>query len=358
MLDLSRSLLIRSLLKQPVERTPVWLMRQAGRYLPEYRQTRQKAGDFLTLCKTPELATEVTLQPLERFPLDAAIIFSDILTIPEAMGLGLSFQEGEGPVFAKPIVDNADIDNFPSNESTIEKLEYVFQVTNLIRREMPSSLPLIGFSGSPWTLACYMVEGRGSRDFKKIMQWVYLNPANLHLLLTKLADLVAIYLIEQIKNGANALMIFDTWGGILPTHEYQNFSLHYMQHIVRKIKEFNNEKPVILFTKGGGIWLDLIANTKCDAISLDWTCDLGYARSKVGKTTALQGNLNPQVLLTNKLVIRNEVKRVLDQFGCGSGLVFNLGHGITPDVPPENVAYLVEAVHELSPNYHGERYDQ
>lgn len=353
MLQPNKSNFIRSLFRQPVDRTPVWVMRQAGRYLPEYRETRLKAGDFLTLCKTPELAAEVTLQPLRRFNFDAAILFSDILTIPDAMGLELYFKENEGPRFARPVTDINDINKYNDNE-VIEKLDYVFNAARLIRQKMPQHLPLIGFAGSPWTLACYMLEGQGSKDFKKVMYWLFTNPQHLHVLLTKLAELVSLYLIEQIKSGVNAIQIFDTWGGILSTDNYKNFSLHYMNIIVNRLKEYNSDIPVILFTKGGGMWLDLIANTKCDGISIDWTCDLKTARAKVGEKKAIQGNLHPQVLLTNPKVIRNEVKKVLDEFGNGSGLIFNLGHGITPDVPPENVAVLVDAVHEFSPDYHGE----
>lgn len=345
--DISESLFIRALQRKPVAKTPVWLMRQAGRYLPEYRQTRAKAGDFLSLCKNKELACEVTLQPLRRFALDAAILFSDILTIPDAMGLGLSFVEGEGPCFARPIRDVAAIDTL-SIPSMNDELGYVMDAARLIRQEMPADLPLIGFAGSPWTLACYMIEGGSSRDFKRTLQFMYQEPEAVHRLLAKLATAVSAYLSEQVVAGVNVLMLFDTWGGILTTHHYQAFSLRYMAMIVEQLKQKHPHIPVILFTKGGGQWLSSIADTGCDAIGVDWTCDLALARATVGQRVTLQGNLDPTVLLTSESCIRREVKRVLASYGSGPGLVFNLGHGITPDVPPEHVAILVDAVHEYS----------
>ena len=347
----SNYLFINSLLKKPVSRTPVWFMRQAGRYLPEYREVRTRAKDFLSLCKNPELACEVTLQPLRRYALDAAILFSDILTIPDAMGLGLNFVEGEGPSFERPLNNTADIFNLP-DISIIDDLAYVMDAASLIRKEMPKELPLIGFTGSPWTLACYMVEGGSSRDFKKILSFMYLEPKAIHRLLEKLAKTIAAYLEGQILAGVNALMIFDTWGGILTTSNYIDFSLNYMEAIVKQIKTKYPNIPIILFTKGGGQWLQQMANTGCDALSVDWTCDLALARETVGQKVALQGNLDPAVLLTNPECIRNEVKKVLASFGKGSGHVFNLGHGITPDIPPHNVAAMVDAVHEFSPRYH------
>ena len=353
MIDVTQSIFIRSLQKKPVNRTPVWIMRQAGRYLPEYREVRRKAGDFLSLCKNPEWACEVTLQPLRRFALDAAILFSDILTIPDAMGLGLTFTEGEGPRFDKPIRNIAAIETLP-NLDVINELSYVMDAARLIRQEMPANLPLIGFSGSPWTLACYMVEGGGSKDFKKILSLMYSEPAAMHQLLTKLAATVSMYLEEQIHAGVNAIMIFDTWGGILTTPHYLEFSLPYMETIVNHLKIKFPQVPVILFTKGGGQWLPHLANTGCDALSVDWTCELSIARAQVGTKVALQGNLDPAVLLTSPNCIRKQVQHILASYGPGSGHVFNLGHGITPDVPPENVAVMVEAVHEYSPNYHGE----
>ena len=351
MTDITQSLLIRSLQQKPVPRTPVWIMRQAGRYLPEYRQVRANAGDFLSLCKNPQWACEVTLQPLRRFALDAAILFSDILTIPDAMGLGLSFVEGEGPCFARPLQSIAAIDALP-DASLINDLEYVMDAVRLIRQEMPSDLPLIGFAGSPWTLACYMIEGGSSRDYKRVLQMMYTEPAAMHRLLTKLASAVTAYLDEQVRAGVNALMIFDTWGGILSTANYQAFSLQYMARIVQSLKQKHPHIPITLFTKGGGQWLGQLANTGCDALSVDWTCDLTAARAQVGSRVALQGNLDPAVLLTSVDCIRQQVKCVLDAYGSGTGHVFNLGHGITPDVPPEHVTALVDAVHEFSPRYH------
>lgn len=350
MYDLKQSLFLRALRRQPVERTPVWIMRQAGRYLPEYRQTRLQAGDFLSLCKNPEFACEVALQPLRRFSLDAAILFSDILTIPDAMGLGLYFVEGEGPCFRHPLRDAQKINNLKVPE--IDSLAYVMDAVRLIRQEMPKELPLIGFSGSPWTLACYMVEGKSSRDFKHMLHLLYTESAVTHTLLSKLTTMVTDYLCGQIEAGANALMLFDTWGGILTSENYLNFSLHYMQQIVQQIKISYPEVPIILFTKGGGQWLESMLITGCDALGLDWTCDLKSARLRVGNKVALQGNLDPIVLLTSKECIREEVKKILTSFGYGSGHVFNLGHGITPDVRPEHVAYMIEALHELSPAYH------
>lgn len=351
MYDLNQSLFLRALRRQPVERTPIWMMRQAGRYLPEYRQTRAQAGDFLSLCKNPELACEVTLQPLRRYAMDAAILFSDILTIPDAMGLGLYFAEGEGPCFQHPVRDLEAIKKLQVPETT-ESLAYVMNAVRLIRKEMPQELPLIGFAGSPWTLACYMVEGQSTRDFKRILKLIYTESDAAHLLLQKLAVSVADYLGEQIKAGVNAVMLFDTWGGILTPENYQLFSLAYMQQIIQQLKANYPEIPVILFTKGGGQWLEHMAATGCDALGLDWTCDLGEARHRVGDKVALQGNLDPSVLLSSEKCIREQVQKVLASYGHGSGHVFNLGHGITPDVPPAHVAAMVEAVHEFSPFYH------
>jgi uroporphyrinogen decarboxylase len=354
MYDLNQSLFLRALRRLPVERTPVWIMRQAGRYLPEYRKIREQAGDFLSLCKNPELACEVTLQPLRRFSLDAAILFSDILTIPDAMGLGLYFTEGGGPCFSKPVRDIKAINDLVIPDIS-DSLEYVMNAARLIRREMPEQLPLIGFAGSPWTLACYMVEGGSSRDFKRILNLVYTEYGAAHILLNKLVISVSEYLIEQIKAGVNAVMIFDTWGGILTPRNYQDFSLNYMQQIVAKIKAYCADIPIILFTKGGGQWLEQMAATGCDALGIDWTCDLKTARKKVGNQVALQGNLDPNVLLSSEQSIRTQVQDVLASFGQGSGHVFNLGHGITPDVPPERVAVMVEAINEFSPQYHHSR---
>lgn len=350
MSDLSNSLLLRALRRECIPRTPIWLMRQAGRYLPEYRATRTRAGSFLNLCKSKELACEVTLQPLQRFALDAAILFSDILTIPDAMGLGLSFLEGEGPRFQYPVRNAAAIEALDIPKAS-EELAYVIDAVRLIRQELPSDIPLIGFAGSPWTLACYMVEGESSREFKRAVNMMYVEPKIMHHLLHKLTLAVIDYLSAQVAAGASVLMLFDTWGGILSTHHYQTFSLEYMQKIVHAIHQMHPNIPIILYTKGGGQWLSAIANTGCQALGLDWTCDLNKARAEVGHRVALQGNLDPAVLLSSPDCIRAEVKRILAEFGSGSGLIFNLGHGITPDVPIEHVQVLVDTVHELSPNY-------
>jgi uroporphyrinogen decarboxylase len=344
--------LLRALLRQPVDRTPVWIMRQAGRYLPEYRAVREKAGDFLTLCQTPELACEVTLQPLRRFPLDAAIIFSDILTIPDAMGLGLSIEEGVGPVFERPVRDRAAIESLavPDPES---ELGYVMNAIRLVRRELDGSVPLIGFSGSPWTLATYMVEGQSSREFSRIKTLVYDEPETAHRLLSTLAESVTAYLNAQIDAGAQAVMLFDTWGGVLTPRDYKAFSLQYMARIIDGLtrRSEDREVPVILFTKGGGGWLEDIAASGCDAVGLDWTMDIGEARSRVG-AVALQGNMDPNMLYASPQRIRDEVAAILDAFGGAAGHVFNLGHGIHPAIDPDRVAVMVDTVHELSRSYH------
>ncbi len=350
---LSNDRLLRALLREPVDRTPIWLMRQAGRYLPEYRETRGQAGSFVKLMRNPELACEVTLQPLRRFELDAAILFSDILTIPDAMGLGLYFETGEGPRFERPVRTQADVARLgvPDPESD---LAYVLDTVRLIRRELDGRVPLIGFSGSPWTLATYMVEGGSSKDFARIKAMLYEQPECLHALLGVLAESVAAYLNAQIAAGAQAVMIFDTWGGTLTPAGYLEFSLRYMQQIVQSLVHEHEERrvPVILFTKGGAGWLEAQARTGCDALGLDWTVDIGEARRRVGEQVALQGNLDPAALYAAPEHIRAEVDRILQSYGAGSGHVFNLGHGITPSVDPEHVAALVEAVHELSPRYH------
>lgn len=351
MRDLADSLFLRSLRCEPVPRTPVWVMRQAGRYLPEYLAVRKEAGDFMTLCRTPKLACEVTLQPLRRFDLDAAILFSDILTIPDAMGLGLSFHEGEGPQFARPIRSVAEVEALQVPKAS-ETLGYVMEAASLIRTQMPKDLPLIGFSGSPWTLACYMIEGRGSRDFKHILRFMYENPESMHMLLQKLTDSIVDYLSEQVKAGVNALMVFDTWGGILTTPNFKTFSCDYLEVITKRLKVLHPDIPIILFTKGGGQWLKTLADTGCDALGLDWTCDLQRARSEVGARVSLQGNLDPAVLLTSPDCIRREVARVLEAFGTGTGHIFNLGHGITPDVPPEHLSVMIKTVRELSSAFH------
>ena len=353
MQELKNDRFLRALLRQPVDVTPVWMMRQAGRYLPEYRAVRERAGSFMQLCTTPELCCEVTLQPIDRFPLDAAILFSDILTIPDAMGLGLSFNEGEGPRFERPLRTAADINALPIPDPE-DELRYVLDAVRLIRSELNGRVPLIGFSGSPWTLATYMVEGGGSRDFTLIKTMLYDQPALLHVLLDKLARSVAMYLNAQIAAGAQAVMIFDTWGGALSHQAYQEFSLRYMTQIVSALtREHEGRRvPVILFTKGGGQWLELIAATGCDAVGLDWTTELSTARARVSDKVALQGNLDPMVLFATPERIRAEVAAVLASYGAGSGHVFNLGHGIVPGVDPAHAGAMVQAVHELSAPYH------
>ncbi|MEZ5538334.1 MAG: uroporphyrinogen decarboxylase [Thiolinea sp.] len=339
---------LRALLKQPVDTTPVWIMRQAGRYLPEYRATRQQAGSFMDLCKSADLASEVTLQPLERFDLDAAILFSDILTVPDAMGLGLYFAEGEGPVFERPVRDMAAIKalGVPDPEG---ELQYVMNAVRTIRSDLNGRVPLIGFSGSPWTLATYMVEGRSSKDFGKVKGLMYEDPAAMHLLLDKLADSVTAYLNAQIAAGAQAVMVFDTWGGTLTPQTYRDFSLNYMQKIVDGLVRENDGRkvPVILFTKGGAQWLEQMADTGCDGLGLDWTIDIAEARQRVGERVALQGNMDPCVLYSEPETIRANVKRIVDGFGQPTGHVFNLGHGIHQHINPDHVKVLVDAVHEF-----------
>ncbi|GAB6041018.1 uroporphyrinogen decarboxylase [Endothiovibrio diazotrophicus] len=344
---------LRALLRQPVDATPVWIMRQAGRYLPEYRATREKAGSFMNLCQNPELACEVTLQPLERFGLDAAILFSDILTIPDAMGLGLSFAEGEGPRFAHPVRSAADVGRIgvPDPEG---ELKYVMDAVRIIRRELDGRVPLIGFSGSPWTLATYMVEGGGSKEFGRVKGMMYSEPALMHQLLDKVADSVTSYLNAQIAAGAQAVQIFDTWGGMLTPRDFREFSLRYMERIVDGLtREADGRRvPVILFTKGGGGWLEAMAASGADALGLDWTVNIGDARRGVGDRVALQGNMDPCLLYSTPERIRQEVASILADFGSAPGHVFNLGHGVHPRIDPQNVAALVDAVHELSAPYH------
>lgn len=353
MTELKNDRFLRALLRQPVDVTPVWMMRQAGRYLPEYRATRERAGDFMGLCTNPELACEVTLQPLDRYPLDAAILFSDILTIPDAMGLGLYFETGEGPKFKKPVRTEAEIQALKVINPE-QDLPYVINAVKTIRRELNGRVPLIGFSGSPWTLATYMIEGGSSRDFRRAKEMLYNQPELMHQLLTVLADSVTAYLNAQILAGAQAVQIFDTWGGALSHAAYQEFSLNYMQKIVAGlIKEHQGRRvPAILFTKGGGQWLEAMAATGADALGLDWTCDIGQARARVGAKVALQGNMDPSVLYAKPERIRAEVAAILASFGAGDGHVFNLGHGITPEVDPANAGAFIECIHELSRQYH------
>ena len=353
MTELKNDRLLRALLRQPVDVTPVWIMRQAGRYLPEYRAVREQAGDFKTLCTTPELACEVTLQPLRRFALDAAILFSDILTIPDAMGLGLYFTEGEGPQFKKPVRTAADVAALPVPDPESE-LKYVMDAVRLIRRELHGQVPLIGFAGSPWTLATYMVEGGGSKDFGLVKSMMFDQPQLMHRLLDVLARTVTLYLNAQVAAGAQALMLFDTWGGVLTPRDYREFSLRYMERIVQGLtREHDGRRvPVILFTKNGGQWLETMADSGADALGIDWTTDLGDARARVGRRVALQGNMDPSLLYAAPERIRREVDTILASYGQGSGLVFNLGHGIHPHVNPDKVAVVVDAVHDLSRRYH------
>jgi uroporphyrinogen decarboxylase len=346
---------LRACLRQPTDHTPVWLMRQAGRYLSEYRATRARAGSFMGLATNPAFATEVTLQPLERYALDAAILFSDILTVPDAMGLGLSFAEGEGPRFAHPVRDEAAVARLAVPD--MDKLRYVFDAVTSIRKALAGSVPLIGFSGSPWTLACYMVEGAGSDDYRLVKTMLYARPDLMHRMLDINAQAVAAYLNAQIEAGAQAVMIFDSWGGVLADGAFQRFSLHYTQQVVKKLKREHDGRrvPVIVFTKGGGPWLEAIAGIGADVVGLDWTVNLGAARAAVGQRVALQGNLDPNVLFAPPEVVRAEGMAVLDSFGAPQradggwdGHVFNLGHGISQHTPPEHVTALVDAVHAHS----------
>lgn len=353
MTELKNDRFLKALLREPVDMTPVWMMRQAGRYLPEYRATRTKAGSFMDLCMNPDLACEVTLQPLKRFPLDAAILFSDILTIPDAMGLGLYFETGEGPRFKHPVQDEKAVAalGVPDPE---DDLGYVMDAVRTIRRELDGSVPLIGFSGSPWTLATYMVEGGSTKTYAKIKGMMFDRPDLMHQLLNTVADSVASYLNAQIAAGAQAVMIFDTWGGVLTPRDYKEFSLDYMQRIVNKLtREADGRKvPVTLFTKGGGMWLNQMADTGCDALGVDWTIDMKDARSMVNGRVALQGNMDPSILYASPDRIKQEVATVLESYGKGPGHIFNLGHGIHPEINPEHPAAMIEAVHELSKPYH------
>ena len=351
MSELKNDCFIKALLREPLDRTPVWMMRQAGRYLPEYRATRGQAGDFMSLCKNTELACEVTMQPLERYELDAAILFSDILTIPDAMGLGLYFEEGEGPKFRKPVRTEADIEKLEVI-NTASDLPYVTDAVSMIRRELNGRVPLIGFSGSPWTLATYMVEGQSSRDFARAKTMLYTQPEVMHQLLEKLALSVIDYLNAQIRAGAQVVQIFDTWGGALSHAAYQEFSLAYMEKIVANLITHadGREVPVILFTKGGGHWLEAMADSGCHALGLDWTVDIGSARGRVGDKVALQGNMDPAVLRADPATIECEVASILTSYGDNPGHIFNLGHGITPDIDPANVKVFIDAVHKFSAN--------
>ena len=353
--SLDNDTFLRACLRQPTPHTPVWLMRQAGRYLPEYNATRSRAGSFMGLATNPQFATEVTLQPLERYPLDAAILFSDILTVPDAMGLGLSFAAGEGPRFANPVRDEAAVAALEVPD--MARLRYVFDAVASIRRALGGRVPLIGFAGSPWTLACYMVEGGGSDDYRLVKSLMYGRPDLMHRMLAVTADAVALYLNEQIRAGAQAVMVFDSWGGVLADGAFQEFSLSYTKRVLtRLVREQSGERiPSIVFTKGGGLWLDEIADAGADVVGVDWTVDLAYARGLVGERVALQGNLDPCVLFAPADTVRAQARRVLDRFGPPQGAdgrwaghVFNLGHGISQHTPPDAVAALVEEVHAHS----------
>jgi uroporphyrinogen decarboxylase len=355
--ELQNDSFLRACLRQPTDHTPVWLMRQAGRYLPEYRATRAKAGSFMGLATNTDFATEVTLQPLERYKLDAAILFSDILTVPDAMGLGLSFAMGEGPKFAHPVRDEAAVAKLAVPD--MDKLRYVFDAVTSIRRALNGRVPLIGFSGSPWTLACYMVEGAGSDDYRLVKTMLYSRPDLLHKMLQINADAVATYLNAQIDAGAQAVMVFDSWGGVLADGAFQSFSLDYTRRALAQLKREHEGRriPHIVFTKGGGLWLEEIAALGCDVVGLDWTVNLAAARQRIGHFAALQGNLDPAVLFASPEQVREQVIQTLDSFGPQqadrpAGHIFNLGHGINQHTPPESVAALVHAVHEHSPALH------
>jgi uroporphyrinogen decarboxylase len=344
---LQNDTLLRALRREPTDYTPIWLMRQAGRYLPEYNATRARAGSFMSLCTDPDLAAEVTLQPLERFPLDAAILFSDILTIPDAMGLGLHFVVGEGPRFARPLVDEEAVAKLAVPDPG--RLRYVYDAVATIKRALAGKLPLLGFAGSPFTLACYMIEGGGSTDFARVRRMLYARPDLLHRILSVNAEAVAAYLAQQVAHGADALMVFDTWGGLLTTDAYAHFSLAYIKTVLERVRQASGVlTPTIVFTKGGGQWLESIADTGCSGIGIDWTTDFAAARARVGARVALQGNLDPLALLAPLDVVRAQAAAVLDAAGDAPGFIFNLGHGIVPATPPDNVAALVEFVHEAS----------
>jgi len=351
--SLQNDRLLRALLRQPVDMTPVWVMRQAGRYLPEYRRTRERAGSFMQLCTTPELACEVTLQPLQRFQLDAAILFSDILTVPDAMGLGLHFTEGEGPQFERPLRAAADVRRLAVPDPE-DSLRYVLDAVRLIRCELAGRVPLIGFAGSPWTLATYMVEGGSSKEYARVKSMMFQDSATMHRLLDINARAVTDYLNAQIGAGAQAVMIFDTWGGVLTPRDYREFSLRYMDQVVTSLRREAEGRrvPVILFTKAGGPWLEDMVASGCDALGVDWTMDLASARARVAGRVALQGNMDPSVLHSSPERIRQEVQAILDSYGPGPGHVFNLGHGVHQGTDPDRVAVMVDAVHELSAKFH------
>jgi len=346
MTQLGNDSLLRAIRREATDHVPIWLMRQAGRYLPEYNATRARAGSFLRLCADPVLATEVTLQPLARYPLDAAILFSDILTVPDAMGLGLAFAEGEGPRFERPLVDEAAIERLEAPDPA--RLQYVFDAVAAIKRALAGSVPLLGFAGSPFTLACYMIDGGASGDFGRTRRLLYARPDLLQRVLSINADAVGSYLIEQVRHGADAVMIFDTWGGLLTSDAYARFSLAYIERVLAQLRGACGNVPTIVFTTGGGQWLERIAECGCDAVGVDWTTDIGAARARIGARVAVQGNLDPQVLLTSPEAIEREARAVLLAAGAQPGHIFNLGHGVLPQTPPENIAALVAFVHAES----------
>lgn len=353
MTTLKNDTFLRALMRQPTDYTPAWMMRQAGRYLPEYRESRKNAGSFMQLCTSPDFATEVTLQPLDRYPLiDAAILFSDILTVPDAMGLGLYFEEGEGPKFERTLREETDIQKLVVPD--MASLQYVFDAVSQIRKTLDGRVPLIGFSGSPWTLATYMVEGKGGTDFLTIKKMAYTRPDLLHRILDITSQAVTAYLNAQIAAGAQAVMIFDSWGGALSHNAYREFSLQYMEKIITGLTRENDGRivPRIAFTKGGGLWLEAQAEIGADALGLDWAVDIGEARRRVNDKVALQGNLDPAILLSTPEAIEKEVASILASYGQGHGHVFNLGHGITQWTPPENAAAMLNAVRSISSQYH------
>ena len=352
-MQLQNDRLIRALKRQSVDKTPIWIMRQAGRYLPEYRKVRAEVSGFIELCQTPELVCEVTLQPLRRFDLDAAILFSDILVIPQAMGMDLGFATGEGPVFSERLKNQQMIDAL-KQPIIEEELGYALQAIKLVQHELAGKVPLIGFVGSPWTLATYMVEGGSSKNFSKVKEMLYAAPEMLHHLLDKLATVAIDFLKAQIKAGVQAVQIFDSWGGVLTPRAYREFSLKYMQKIVTELgaDEATKQVPIILFTKGGNLWLKDIADTGCHAVGVDWTINIADAREQLAAKAALQGNLDPNVLYASEERIHQSVARILAEYGEHNGHIFNLGHGIHPGIDPEKVRFLVDTVHELSEHYH------
>jgi uroporphyrinogen decarboxylase len=349
-LKLQNDLFLRACRRLPVERTPTWVMRQAGRYLKEYREVREKS-DFKTMCKTPELACKVTMQPVDLIGIDAAIIFSDILVVPEAMGMDFEMNEGKGPVFHKPLRSSEDARNLKQVDP-YKDLKYVLDAVSMTKRELNGRIPLIGFSGSPWTLFTYMVEGRGSKNFSEVKKLIYNDPLLAHEVLNKIADAVSVYLSAKIEAGADAVQIFDTWGGILSQSDFEEYSLQYIEKVISNIKK--KDEPVIVFCKGVHYKLKRIVKAGADVVGLDWTMDIGRVRKKLKDSAALQGNLDPTVLYGSPELIKAQASRILESYGEGNGHIFNLGHGILPDVNPDNLRLLVDYVKEESKKYHKE----